>query len=54
MYAQDAIEGPFAVKLENRLKHWRIAEDSPICDDMLAYVIAVGGTRPEEKAKAKS
>ena len=51
LHAQKAEEGPFAVVLEDRFEHWRVSRDATVSDDVLADIVAIGGTRPEEKAQ---
>ena len=51
LHAQKAVEGPFAMVLENRIEHRRISRDATVCDDLLADIVAIGGTRPECKTQ---
>ena len=49
--AYESVEGPFAVILDNRLEHRRIPQDSPIRDDMLADIVAIGSAGPKEESE---
>ena len=49
--AEDAVEGPFSVILHDGLEHWGVAGDAPVGYDVLAGVVAFGGTVPEEEAE---
>ena len=37
--------------LEDRVEHWRVSRDATVCNDVLADIVAIGGTCPEEKAQ---
>ena len=48
LHAQEAVEGPFAVELHDRV--WQgIIGEAPLGDDMLAYVVAVALAIPEQE-----
>lgn len=49
--ANDAMEWPFPVILNDRIQHRRISGDPLISDNLLAYVVAIGWTCPEKKAE---
>lgn len=49
-----AVERPFSMKLNDRIKHRWLARQAPLRDDLLACVIAFGRTCPEEEAEVKS
>lgn len=48
MDTHEAVEGPFPMELDDGLKHWRVASHSGIGDHMLAGIVALGGTGPEQ------
>ncbi|RBQ83266.1 hypothetical protein VDGD_20963 [Verticillium dahliae] len=50
LHAEEAVEGPFAVELNDGQR----AVDTAVCDDVLAGVVAFGGTCPEEEAAVES
>jgi hypothetical protein len=54
LHAQEPVEGPFAVKLDDRLQIRRVAREASGGDDVLACVVAFGGAGPEKKAAVKS
>lgn len=39
--------------LEDRIQHWRVSRDATVCDDMLADIVAIGGTCPEDEAEVE-
>jgi hypothetical protein len=47
------VKRPFAMVLNNGLKHWRIAGHSLLCDNMLAYIVALGRTSPKQQPVVK-
>lgn len=49
LYAGEAVERPFAVELEDRLKIWWVAGKARMRGDVLTCVIALGGAVPEEE-----
>jgi hypothetical protein len=48
--AEEAVEGPFAVELDDGFKVGRVAEEAVLGYDVLAVVAAFGGAIPEEEA----
>jgi len=50
LHAEEAVEGPFAVVLDNGVRFGRGASEAGVSDDMLAGVVAFGGAVPEENA----
>ena len=50
LHAQEAVEGPFAVELEDGLEVGRFAGEALGGYDVLAGVVAFGGAGPEEEA----
>ena len=50
LHAQEAVEGPFAVVLDDRGEVWGFARESLGGDDVLAEIVAFGGAGPEEEA----
>lgn len=50
LHAQETVERPFAVELEDRFAVGRFAREAFVSDDMLAGVITFGGAVPEEEA----
>lgn len=54
LHAHVAVEGPFAVELEDWGPVGRIAGEAGIGYDVLAVVVAFGGTGPEEQAALES
>lgn len=50
LHAQEAVKGPFAVVLNDRVGYVRGASEAGVGDDMLAGVVAFGGAVPEEDA----
>lgn len=50
LHAEEAVEGPFAVKLEDGLEKGGFAGEAGGGGDMLARVVALGGAGPEEEA----
>jgi hypothetical protein len=50
LHAEETVEGPFAVELENWFAVRRFASKALIGDDVLTGVVAFGGAVPEEKA----
>lgn len=51
LHAHEAVEWPLAVVLDDWLQHRRIPRDTLVRDDMLAHVVAIRGTRPEEEVE---
>jgi hypothetical protein len=49
LHAQDAVEGPFAVELDDAV----VVEDALVRYDVLAGIVAFGGTIPEEELVEK-
>lgn len=50
LHAEEAVEGPFAVELEDGLHVRRVAGEAGVGYDVLACVVAFGGTVPEKHA----
>lgn len=50
LHAQEAMEGPLAVELQDRLAVGRVAGEARVRDDVLAGVVALGWAGPEEEA----
>lgn len=50
LHAEETVEGPFAVELENWLAVGRFTGEAFVGNDVLAGVVAFGRTVPEEKA----
>ena len=50
LHAQEAVEGPFAVVLDDGLEVGRVAGEALFGYDVLAGVVAFGGAVPEEEA----
>lgn len=50
LHAEEAVEGPFAVVLHNRVQEGRVAGEALGGGDVLAGVVAFGGAVPEEEA----
>lgn len=50
LHAQEAVEWPLAMKLVYGLHVGRVARESLVRNDMLAGVIALSGTIPEQDA----
>ena len=50
LHAEEAVEGPFTVELEDGLEVGRFAFQALIGDDMLAGVVAFRRAGPEEEA----
>ena len=53
LHACKAVEWPFPVKLQDRLKHGRISRHAAVCNDVLAYIVAIRRASPEEQAEMK-
>lgn len=51
---KNAVERPFPMILNDGIHHRRVSGDSLVGDDMLACIIAIGWTCPEEKAEMES
>ena len=49
LHAEETVERPFAVELEDWLAVGRFASEAFVGDDVLAGVVAFGGTVPEEE-----
>lgn len=50
LHAQESVEGPFAVELEDGLTVWRVAGFSLVGYDVLADVVALRRARPQKEA----
>jgi hypothetical protein len=48
LHSHKAMKRPFSMELKNRLSVWRISGHTLISHNVLAGVIAFGGTGPEE------
>ena len=49
LHAKEAVEGPFAVELEDGFEVGWIAGEAGLRRDVLAGVVAFGGTVPEQE-----
>lgn len=54
LHAEEAVEGPFAMVLHDRLQHGRVAVHAPVGDDVLAGVVTFGRAVPEEESEPKT
>lgn len=54
LHAHVAIEGPFPVELKDGRSVRGIAGEAGVGDDVLAVVVAFGGTGPKEEAALES
>ena len=54
LHAHEPVERPFAMVLNDRLQHRRIAIDPLIGNYMLAGIVAVRGACPEKETEVKS
>jgi len=50
LHAEEAVKGPFAVKLDDGLEVGRVTGEAMRGDDVLAGVTTFGGAVPEEEA----
>ena len=50
LHAEEAVEGPFAVELQDRLSVGWVPRQARVGYDVLAGVVAFGGAGPEEEA----
>lgn len=48
--AHEAVEGPFAMELEDGFEVGWVARDSLVGDYVLAGIVAFGGTIPQQEA----
>lgn len=53
LHAQEAVEGPFAMELEDRFDVRRFAREAPVGHDMLAGIVALCWTGPEQETVFK-
>lgn len=50
LHAEETVKGPFAMKLKDGLTIGRFAGEAFVGDDVLAGIVAFGGTVPQEEA----
>ncbi len=51
--SKKAVERPFAMILDDRIKHWWVAREAPIGDDILTCMIAFGRACPKEEPEVE-
>lgn len=53
LHAHEAVEGPFAMVLDDWFQHWRVPRYACVRDNMLTHVVTIRGTCPEDEAKVE-